>query len=1389
MPKIEPRSSASSIIRASPLLSPSSTTTSSTFSLGIKIPYETAFAGGDKTGSIVQPNSPPPNNKNRTFVIVGVVLGLVLTVTLVTCFWAIWRRRQLIRSRAGAGGPWKNKMYSNKPTSTLAQGKKLKLEPHPPATTEKPSRHRFIEIRKQFPRRPSLFEKKPSLQHVGLEIGRTIELQHMSAPQLSTQAHAIDGHGVYEHGYMYEPETHVRSASSNSFTQFRANSEFFDKIRARQQRSYSDIPPAIETSHALVLKAKAASVPPSAADSSETLTVLNEAPGFGGQTLDRRASPLLTVDYPGKFGNLEYYESSIHSDYDEGTVERLHHRFGDEEFSSYHTRVQDSCEQRVEALSKWTTDDAAAQVSPANMTNIEADVSEGEGEAEPRAFKEELVMQDAVQYDNGEVEFENECPDSNAQVKNCTCATKALVESSDVSDSDLPWKGICVLGVSKSMAHLRQMQDLWSRESPSFWFLWNDTFTGSDETVLINVYPVEKLIDHKDPLISLLKRARKLYVCEYFLTIDGDFSFKSTSEDSLHSVLTDTLWKYRPVVATFAGSEKAKKSQKYMDELEKSAEGHKDVINLRGFDSRIAIYHNSVVEFFIRQALHYQEHSSRSYSSQFANLFAPLLFRGEAIQINSIVWKDVYSLKQSRENKENSVIHLLGPNQHLENQRFRDYIQSGLWQLESHIGPGLRTFDVSWPIETFSSVFNATDPQSWSAKRLNNTEILDRLWNLYDINHPALKKNVWLHSQMRSGLLQQWYGQKIAKGEDVKFSIHIFAAQRTTSFDRLWLSLNNAFKISSQVEITIHIDFCASSNALSTFMKGLRSLRSPHGPVSVSVATDRRNMPRDVISSWYPKDRREFGIMLEDGVVVSKHMLEYAQQVARSILAQDIGNNVLGSSLYNLRHDEVNDRPWRPIKTLQPEPYLLQVNHNFGIMFAPQGWTEFVNWYMRLPKWVNPLIPQSKTNLKPPKRWDKFLLRFMAHKGKTVLYPNLPGGLSLAKPIKSPAISDGTVFPTSLLDFSKIRNSTALIKEKHLAFYKSISVNSHLRHLSLISFNDSAIELFLKSSSTNKQSLWIGSSAWLNFRKLESYDTYFNPISKGLATALGMKVKSFDRCTLILQVYSRTNTILKRLRFYENLPLLDSILVVWNNMNVSPPTIAHSKSTKKLKSKTPEFSIPIYFLQQSKNSINNRYKPFPELKTDCVISMDDDWDMPHAHLVQAIKLWQGQYYDNLVGFHHQGRLHMPGETPGTWIYSRESKNAVSILLPSGTVYHRKYHDMYTNQLPAMAREKVDELMNCEDILINLMVSNATQMGPIVLELWAKSIDMGGLWQDPTHFRERDDCLNYFVTNVFGGVMPLKYTTQFFKPSDWNGTLRTITNIKFSSELEPRLRKT
>ncbi|GJN93294.1 hypothetical protein Rhopal_006341-T1 [Rhodotorula paludigena] len=196
--------------------------------------------------------------------------------------------------------------------------------------------------------------------------------------------------------------------------------------------------------------------------------------------------------------------------------------------------------------------------------------------------------------------------------------------------------------------------------------------------------------------------------------------------------------------------------------------------------------------------------------------------------------------------------------------------------------------------------------------------------------------------------------------------------------------------------------------------------------------------------------------------------------------------------------------------------------------------------------------------------------------------------------------------------------------------------------------------------------------------------------------------------------------------------------------------------------------MPLSVIVPPSSSLNWRFYPWSEIRTDCVISMDDDWRMPHDHLDRVSEVWHAGYQDSWVGFEHMGRNHVsrdvadgrtkqPVYAPTFWSqYAAKPKQMPpskfhSIMLPSGAALSRRYFKAYHTAPWAAARAVVDELTNCEDLLMNYVVTNMTsgRIGPAFVRAWAKPFQVDGLWFRPKHLGTRSECLQRFE-NLTGG---------------------------------------
>lgn len=90
---------------------------------------------------------------------------------------------------------------------------------------------------------------------------------------------------------------------------------------------------------------------------------------------------------------------------------------------------------------------------------------------------------------------------------------------------------------------------------------------------------------------------------------------------------------------------------------------------------------------------------------------------------------------------------------------------------------------------------------------------------------------------------------------------------------------------------------------------------------------------------------------------------------------------------------------------------------------------------------------------------------------------------------------------------------------------------------------------------------------------------------------------------------------------------------------------------------------------------------------------------------------------------------------------------------------RYYHYLFTNYLPASLLALIDQTANCEDILMNFLVSAVTKLPSIKVtqkKQYKETLMQQGLkstlWANPDHFTQRQNCINTFAS--WFGAMPL-----------------------------------
>ncbi|NXT07391.1 EXT1A protein, partial [Prunella fulvescens] len=125
--------------------------------------------------------------------------------------------------------------------------------------------------------------------------------------------------------------------------------------------------------------------------------------------------------------------------------------------------------------------------------------------------------------------------------------------------------------------------------------------------------------------------------------------------------------------------------------------------------------------------------------------------------------------------------------------------------------------------------------------------------------------------------------------------------------------------------------------------------------------------------------------------------------------------------------------------------------------------------------------------------------------------------------------------------------------------------------------------------------------------------------------------------------------------------------------------------------------------------LSDRFFPFGAIQTDAVLSLDEDTTLSTSEVDFAFSVWRS-FPERIVGFSTQSHFWDPEQR--RWGYTSKWTNELSMVLTAAAFYHRYYHSLFTEYLPAGLRELVDGLAACEDILMNVLVAAVTKLPPI-----------------------------------------------------------------------------
>ncbi|XP_025911474.1 exostosin-1 [Apteryx rowi] len=272
---------------------------------------------------------------------------------------------------------------------------------------------------------------------------------------------------------------------------------------------------------------------------------------------------------------------------------------------------------------------------------------------------------------------------------------------------------------------------------------------------------------------------------------------------------------------------------------------------------------------------------------------------------------------------------------------------------------------------------------------------------------------------------------------------------------------------------------------------------------------------------------------------------------------------------------------------------------------------------------------------------------------------------------------------------------------------------------------------------------------------LPQYSSYLGDFPYYYAN-LGLKPLSTFTAVIhaVTPLVSQSQPVLKLLVAVAKSQYCAQIIVLWNCDKPLPA-----------KHRWPATSVPVIVIEGESKVMSSRFLPYDNIVTDAVLSLDEDTVLSTTEVDFAFTVWQ-IFPERIVGY--PARSHFWDNTKERWGYTSKWTNDYSMVLTGAAIYHKYYHYLYTHYLPASLKNMVDQLANCEDILMNFLVSAVTKLPPIKVtqkkqykETMMGQTSRASRWADPDHFAQRQSCMNTFAS--WFGYMPLIHSQMRLDP--------------------------
>ena len=221
---------------------------------------------------------------------------------------------------------------------------------------------------------------------------------------------------------------------------------------------------------------------------------------------------------------------------------------------------------------------------------------------------------------------------------------------------------------------------------------------------------------------------------------------------------------------------------------------------------------------------------------------------------------------------------------------------------------------------------------------------------------------------------------------------------------------------------------------------------------------------------------------------------------------------------------------------------------------------------------------------------------------------------------------------------------------------------------------------------------------------------------------------------------------------YGQCPHLKHIYITWVDKKNPLPTL----KTYQINSSS---TVPITIIQSTTQHIIDRFIIPDDIETETVLIMDDDQNIQGIDIDNAFIIYKENHYDNRI-FGYRTRLYSMGK-----YYTNNYKGPYNIVLMNFAFLSVDMLKEYNSNEYKDLRDNCIKINNCDDILMNYIVSHKWKMSPIAIQIPSFNTKLIGNHFEKPSIGKREKCCAEF-DQFFGYDVLGTYETKYYLKKVW-----------------------